>query len=952
MTEEEALQAAQREGLPSTLDTMHAQPLEAVVQVLHTDLANGLNAAEVQRRLGIYGPNQLAEGVGIPFWKLVLEQFKSFLVLLLLGSAAVSIAIGELIDALAILAIVVVNAILGVLQEWRAEQSLQALKRMAAPTATIVRDGHQDTIPAGELVPGDVVLLAAGNNVPADLRLIETVNLRIQEASLTGESVPVEKNASGVLDADIPVGDRSNSAFMGTVVTYGRGRGIVTSTGMFTQFGLIAQMLTAVSSEETPLQRRLEELGRVLGTGALAICGIIFVIGVLRDTQPALALSQGLAFYLSAHEKQLLELFMTAVSLAIAAVPEGLPAVVTICLALGMQRMVRRHALLRRLPAVETLGTATTICTDKTGTLTKNEMTVTQVWAGGKLYGVTGRGYAPSGEFKLGDQVVAPASVPPLWCLLQGALLCNDARLEQIISDNGEKRENWRMVGDPTEGALVVLAGKAGLWRAELEKEQPRLAEVPFDSVGKRMTTVHAAPGAETPFRAYVKGAPDILLQLCDRIESNDGVKPLTKAEGQQILAANDAMASQALRVLAVACRPMQTADTEALDWSTEHNLIFVGLTGMIDPPRPEARAAVDTCFTAGIKPVMITGDHRDTAVAIAKELDFPVGKQASMTGAELDRLSDEEFDQVVSDVSVYARVSPEHKVRIVDALKSNGQVVAMTGDGVNDAPALKRADIGVAMGITGTDVAKETADMILTDDNFASIVAAVEEGRIIYSNIRKFVYYLLSCNMGEILVIFLAMLAGLPLPLRPIHLLWLNLVTDGLPALALGLEAGEPGIMTRPPRPPREPIINREMMWNTAVQAVAITATTLGAFVLGMRAYPDSLVAAQTIAFTTLVLSELFRAYTSRSERYPLLRLGLLSNKYMLGATLSSFALMLAVIYLPVFEPIFYTHNLSLQDWLLILPLTLIPSIVAEIGKWITSRQAPHPATAAAKSR
>ena len=951
MTKEEALQGAQHEGLPASLDAVHAQPLEAVVHVLHTDLANGLSMAEVERRLGIYGPNQLAEGAGTAFWKLVLEQFKGFLVLLLLGSAAISIAVGELVDAVAILAIVLVNAILGVLQEWRAEQSLQALKRMAAPTATVIRDGHQDTIPAGGLVPGDVVVLVAGNNVPADLRLIETVNLRIQEASLTGESVPVEKNASGVLDADIPVGDRSNSAFMGTVVSYGRGKGIVTSTGMFTQFGLIAQMLSAVSSEETPLQRRLEELGKVLGTGALAICGIIFVIGVVRDTQPALALSQGLGPYLSTHQKQLLELFMTAVSLAIAAVPEGLPAVVTICLALGMQRMVRRHALLRRLPAVETLGTATAICSDKTGTLTKNEMTVTQVWVDGKLYEVTGRGYAPSGEFKLGNEAINPADVPPLLCLLQGALLCNDARLERMESGNGEKRETWRMVGDPTEGALVVLAGKAGLWRDEVEKGQPRVAEVPFDSDRKRMTTIHAVDGDDVPYRAYVKGAPDILLKLCSQVQSKDGVQPLTKAAASDILAANDAMASKALRVLAVACRPMQTADTEALDWSRERTLVFVGLTGMIDPPRLEVRDAVAVCYEAGIKPVMITGDHRDTAVAVAKDLNFFTGTEMTLTGAELDKLSDEEFAKVVDDVDVYARVSPQHKVRIVDALKSKGHVVAMTGDGVNDAPALKRADIGVAMGITGTDVAKETADMILTDDNFASIVAAVEEGRIIYSNIRKFVYYLLSCNMGEILIIFLAMLAGLPLPLRPIHLLWLNLVTDGLPALALGLEAGEPGIMKRPPRPPREPIINREMIWNTAAQALAISATTLAGFVLGLRRYPDSLVSAQTIAFTTLISSELFRAYTSRSERYPLLRLGVFSNKYMVGATLSSFALMLAVIYLPIFEPIFYTHNLSLQDWLLILPLTLIPSIVAEISKWIASRRTQRPTTTLAQS-
>jgi len=949
MTKETAPEAARQAGFPEGLETMHSHPVEAVVQVLHTDLSNGLSAAEVQRRLGIVGPNQLTEGATTSFWKLLLDQFKGFLVLLLLASAAISIAVGEVVDAVAILAIVIVNAILGVVQEWRAEQSLQALKRMAAPSATVIRDGHQDTIPSRDLVPGDLVVLAAGNNVPADLRLIETVNLRIQEASLTGESVPVEKNAAGVLDADIPVGDRSNSAFMGTVVAYGRGKGIVTSTGMFTQFGMIAQMLTAVSSEETPLQRRLEELGKVLGTAALGVCAIIFVIGVLRDTRLGMVVAEGIPTYLNTYQKELLDLLMTAISLAIAAVPEGLAAVVTICLALGMQRMVRRHALLRRLPAVETLGTATTICSDKTGTLTKNEMTVTRVWADGKLYSVTGRGYAPKGEFKLGDQAVDPTAVPPLWCLLQGALLCNDATLEHIETNNGEKHESWRMVGDPTEGALVVLAGKAGLWRSELEKGQPRVAEVPFDSVQKRMTTVHATPDADTPFRAYVKGAPDILLKLCSQIEDDEGFKPLTEAKLQEILAANDAMASQALRVLAVACHPQETPDVEALDWNQKRNLVFVGLTGMIDPPRPEVRDAVHTCYTAGIKPVMITGDHQDTAVAIARELDFPIGQRTALTGAEIDRLSDEEFDQLVSQVNVYARVSPEHKVRIVDALRSQGHVVAMTGDGVNDAPALKRADIGVAMGITGTDVAKETADMILTDDNFASIVSAVEEGRIIYSNIRKFVYYLISCNMGEILIIFLAMLAGLPLPLRPIHLLWLNLVTDGLPALALGLEAGEPGIMTRPPRPSREPIINREMIWNTAAQAIAISATTLCGFVLGLRLYPDSLVSAQTIAFTTLVVSELLRAYTSRSERYPLLRLGLFSNKYMVGATLISFVLMLAVIYLPAFEPIFYTHNLPLQDWLMIVPLTLVPSIVAEVGKWIASRRAQKPAQAVA---
>nr|MBC7244471.1 calcium-translocating P-type ATPase, SERCA-type [Chloroflexota bacterium] len=948
MTNNKTTAARHNEELPNGSAKLHAQPLDTLVRALHTDLNLGLSTQEAQRRLAIYGPNKLQEAAGVSFWKLVLDQFKDFLVLLLIASALISMAIGEWVDAAAILAIVTINAVLGVLQEWRAEKSLQALKRMAAPTAVVIRDGHQETIPSEQLVPGDLVVLTAGNNVPADLRLIESVNLRIQEASLTGESTPVEKNASVVLDADIPVGDRSNSAFMGTVVTYGRGKGIVTATGMHTQFGLIAQMLSSVSAEETPLQRRLAELGKVLGTAALAICGLIFLIGIIRDTQPGVVLTQGLVSYFSTHQGEILELFMTAISLAIAAVPEGLPAVVTICLALGMQRMVRRHALLRRLPAVETLGTATVICSDKTGTLTQNEMTVTQVWVNDKLYHVTGQGYSPYGEFKLDGQPVEPRSIPPLWLLLQGALLCNDAHLERIEQNNSEAKESWRMVGDPTEGALVVLAAKAGLWREQLEKEQPRVAEVPFDSASKRMTTVHAVHGENPPFRAYVKGAPDILLQLCSHVQDDGQLRPLTEEMRSKILAANDAMASQALRVLAVAYRPIH--EGKPLDWTEKRNLVFLGLTGMIDPPRPEAYDAVATCRRAGIKAVMITGDHQDTAVAIAKELNFLTSGHLALTGSELDRISDEDFIQVVGNVDVYARVSPEHKVRIVDGLKTIGHVVAMTGDGVNDAPALKRADIGIAMGITGTDVAKETADMILTDDNFASIVAAVEEGRIIYSNIRKFVYYLLSCNVGEILVIFLSMLAGLPIPLRPIHLLWLNLVTDGLPALALGLEAGEPDIMDRPPRPPREPIINREMIWNTTVQAVAITTSTLGGFVLGLRLYPDSLIAAQTIAFVTLISAELFRAYTSRSERYPLLKLGVFSNRYMVWATLSSFLLMLAVVYLPLLEPIFYTFELPLRDWLTILPLTLIPSIAAELAKWILSRQArsaPSPSRA-----
>jgi len=953
MTSEKAQPVSTDQAAPNGLENLYTESVDSIVGVLGTDLERGLKKQESQRRQSIYGPNRLAEAPGTPFWRLVLDQLTEFLVLLLLASALVSMLVGEFIDAAAIMAIVVINAILGVLQNWRAERSLQALKRMAAPNAIVIRDGHQETITSDQLVPGDLVVLGAGNHVPADLRLVETHNLRIQEASLTGESTPVGKNASAVLDANIPLGDRTNSAFMGTLVTYGRGQGIVTATGMYTQFGLIAEMLSAVTTEETPLQRRLGELGKVLGTAALAVCGIIFLVGAVRDTEISLMFAQGIATYLRVYQRELIELFMTAISLAIAAVPEGLPAVVTIVLALGMQRMVRRQALLRRLPAVETLGTATAICSDKTGTLTQNEMTVTQVWADEQLYHVTGRGYAPEGQFHLGEETIDPASIQALWCLLEGALLCNDARLERVEGEDGETTETWRMVGDPTEGALVVLAGKAGLWRKELEKAQPRVAEVPFDSSLKRMTTIHRMPTAhagdpgDAPYRAFVKGAPDVLLKLCSRIENHGGVVPLTDDLRKRILDANDQMASQALRVLAIACRPVHDANSDAIDGTYERDLIFAGLTGMIDPPRSEVREAVRTSRGAGIKTVMITGDHQDTAVAIAKELDLLNAGHLTLTGQDLDRLSDEEFAKVVDNVDVYARVSPEHKVRIVDGLRDSGHVVAMTGDGVNDAPALKRADIGIAMGITGTDVAKETADMILMDDNYASIVSAIEEGRTIYSNIRKFVYYLLSCNVAEILIIFLAMLSGLPLPLRTIHLLWLNLVTDGLPALALGLEAGEPNIMNRPPRPPHEPVINREMTWNTAVQGVVITAATLGAFVLALRAYPDSLATAQTVAFVTLVVSELWRAYTSRSEHYPLLRLGLFSNRAMVWATLSSFLLLLGVVYLPALQPIFVTVPLSASAWLVILPLTILPAIAAELTKWVVSRQGQSPSPA-----
>jgi P-type Ca2+ transporter type 2C len=928
----------------------HARPVSQALEDLGSHLHDGLTTEEARARLERYGPNELQEKPRPGFLKLLLDQFNNFLVIILIVAAVLSLLLGEVVDALAIIAIITLNAVLGVVQESKAEQALAALKKMAAPNAQVMRDGQQLTVPARELVPGDIVLLEAGNYVPADLRLVESINLKVEEASLTGESVPVNKDARVVLDSDIPLGDRKNSAFMGTLVTYGRGKGVVTSTGMTTQIGMIAEMLQSYEEEDTPLQQKLDELGKVLGIISLAICGIIFVYGVLRDTQIGTVFSDGLAAYLAAHKEALVGLFMTAVSLAIAAVPEGLPAVVTICLALGMQRMVSRHALIRKLPAVETLGSATVICSDKTGTLTQNQMTVVRGWAGGHDFAVSGEGYTPEGQFYRGDQPFAPANDAATSLLLRGALLCNDAQLE--MSGEEEGRRTWRIVGDPTEGALVVAAGKAGLWRQGLETELPRVAEIPFDSDRKRMTTIHAAgdlglgaidlddDGEErggwrsSGMIGFVKGAPDIVLQYCDDILVDGQTRPLTRNIRQQILAANSSMGHDALRVLGVACRPLPSVPDEPTVEAIECNLTFLGLLGMIDPARPEVKVAVATAKRAGLKSVMVTGDYPDTAAAIAEEIGMLSPGGRVIAGAELDKMSEEELAQVVDHVDAFARVSPAHKMKIVDALKMRGHVVAMTGDGVNDAPALKRANIGVAMGITGTDVTKETADMVLTDDNYASIVSAIEEGRVIYSNIRKFVFYLISCNIGEILIIFLAMLAGLPIPLRPIQLLWLNLVTDGAPALALGLEKGDPDIMSRPPRPTREPVINREMQLGVVVQAIVMTAAVLLAYYfVGLRRF-ETEDGAKTVAFATLIVSELLRAYTARSERYPLLKIGVFGNKWMQYAVGASLLLLLLVIYVPFLQTVFGTVPLSATDWLQMLPFMLMASIAAELTK------------------
>ncbi len=930
---------------------MHTVPVEDAADILETHLRQGLTSREAQARVKQFGYNELKERPRPGFFRLLLAQLNSFLVIILIAAAAISLLLGEVVDATAIMAIVVLNAVIGVVQESKAEQALAALKKMAAPTATVIRDGSQFAIPARELLPGDIVLLEAGNYVPADMRLIESVNLKIDEASLTGESVPVNKNANAVFDKDIPIGDRKNSAFMGTLVTYGRGKGLVTATGMHTQIGMIADMIQSYDEEPTPLQLKLDQLGKWLGTVALAICGIIFVFGIIRDTHPGTILTSGLVAYLQAEERDIIELFMTAVSLAIAAVPEGLPAVVTICLALGMQRMVKRHALIRKLPAVETLGCATVICSDKTGTLTQNEMTVVRGWASGEMFQVTGEGYNPEGQFFRDGAPFGPATETATALLLRGALLCNDARLEQSGEANGKR--TWRMIGDPTEGALVTLAAKAGLWRDELERVMPRVAEIPFDSERKRMTTVHQLRDgqilypdlARAPLLAFVKGAPDILLDYCDCIIVDGPPQALTEATRRQVLAANAEMARQALRVLGIALRPLAHAPETPTPEMLEKNLTFLGLVGMIDPARPEVRAAVQVAKGAGLKSVMVTGDYKETARAIAEEIDLLTPGGAVLTGVELEKMDDARFAAHVEHIDAYARVSPQHKVKIVDALKTRGHVVAMTGDGVNDAPALKRANIGVAMGITGTDVSKETADVVLTDDNYASIVSAIEEGRVIYSNIRKFVFYLLACNVGEILIIFLAMLAGLPIPLSPIMLLWLNLATDGAPAIALGLEKGDPDIMRRPPRPAKEPVINRDMLIGIVVISLADTVAVLTAFGIALSRFPGNLEAAQTAAFATLVSSELLRAYTSRSEYYSVFSIGVFSNRWMVLATGASLALLLLVIYTPFLRPFFGTVPLGLNDWLILLPCFLVAPVAAELTKvYLRRRTASAP--------
>lgn len=923
----------------------YSLPREQVLERLNVNPERGLTTAEVEERLQKYGRNELREHPRPGFLSRLLNQFKDTVVLLLIGASIISAVLGEYYEAGAIILIVLLNAILGVVQEGRAEEALAALKKMSAPEAHVFRGGYLVNVPEAEIVPGDVVTLEAGNYVPADVRLIESINLQIDEASLTGESVPVTKDASKEIAADAGVGDRKNMGYKSTIVTYGRGKAVVVGTGMQTEIGKIAEMIQAVEEEATPLQQRLAQLGSWLAYAALIICGIVFLV-TLGEESIKLSREAGIEsageFFSSISNPEIgeplrdaaLDAFIVAVALAIAAVPEGLPAIVTINLALGMREMVARNALIRRLPAVETLGSASAIASDKTGTLTQNEMTAVQLYVPDVVVEVTGRGYAPTGNFHKEGITLDPHDVPELVHLLRGGLLSSDARLE--VGD--ESGRGFRIAGDPTEGALVVAAAKANLTRSETEKLYPRELEIPFDSVRKRMSTLHAQPDTEEHL-LFVKGAPDLVLDLSSTYRDKGGTHEMTPEMRQHFMNVNRNMAQAALRVLAIAERRFEGHPEGDLSVDAhERDLTFVGLIGMIDPARPEVKPAIERARHAGIKTAMVTGDYPDTARAIAKEIGLIHDDNARViSGAEIEQMSDEELATHIDNVSVFARVSPEHKVRIVEAFRNRDYIVAMTGDGVNDAPALKRASIGVAMGITGTDVSKETADMVLTDDNYVSIVNAVEQGRIIYDNIRKFVTFLLTCNLAEIMVIFIGVLMGYPEILTPIQLLWLNLLTDGAPALALGVEKGDPNIMDRPPRRSNEPILNRVLLINMVVQTIVKTAVTIGAFFLGLQ--QGGIEHAHSMAFTVLAFSELLRAYSARSEYYSVFKLGFFSNKWMQYAVVVSAVLLLVVVYVPFLQPIFDTAPLTLIEWAEILPLVILPFIAGEVTKLFISK-------------
>lgn len=878
----------------------HALDVGAVARALATDPGRGLSEREAAARLAAHGTNELGAPPRRSRLAVLAAQFQNAMIAILLAALVPSLFLGHAVEAITIAVIVGASVLLGFLQEWRAERALEALQRMAAPGALALRDGVTRSLPARELVPGDVVLLREGDRVPADARLVEAANLRVAEAALTGESDPVDKQCAAIEDANLPLGDRTDLVYAGTTVTAGRGRALVVATGPRTEFGRVAQLLEGVAPARTPLQRDLSRVGGVLARVALGVVAAVFGLGVVRG-------------------EPILEMFLTGVALAVAVVPEALPAIVTVSLALGVQRMAARHALVRQLGAVETLGSVTVICSDKTGTLTRNEMTACRIWQAGRELAVTGVGYEPRGAFVAEGREVAPG--PALRDLLTAAALCNDARLEA-----GEAGAT-RLVGDPTEGALLVAAAKAGLTATALARAHPRVAEVPFSSESKRMTTLHSGPAGCV---AFAKGAPEVLVPVCSALRTETGTAPLDDAARASVLAAAHALAAAGLRVIAVAQRQAASLD------EAERDLTLLGLLGLLDPARPEARAAVELCRRAGIRPVMITGDHPSTAAAVARELGLAdVGRVVG--GAELESIDDASLADLAERVDVYARVSPEHKLRLVAALQARGCVVAMTGDGVNDAPALKRADIGIAMGRTGTDVSREAAAITLLDDDFATIVAAVEEGRGIFANIRKYLSYLLSSNLGEIALVAAAALAGLPLPLTAAQILYVNLATDGLPALALAADPHDADLMRRPPRDRRLGLLTRPTLaliavgglWSAAVN-VALFAGALGA--------GQSVAEARNLTFVSLILIQLVKAYNFRSDRASVLRRPF-ANRWLDLAVLWELALLVAVVHVPFLQRALGTTPLAASDWALVAAAAASIAPVLEATKWAARR-------------
>jgi Ca2+-transporting ATPase len=885
-----------------TLVHAHAASLDELQKMLGSSLSRGLDAAEAARRLAQHGRNELAQPPSAGWWTRLLRQFADLLVLILVAAAIVSGLLNDWVDAGVILAIVVLNGVLGFLQEARAERALAALKQLSSPQCKVIRDGHLAIIDATELVPGDVIVLEAGDRVPADGRLARTAELQTQESVLTGESLPVDKSAHATSSADAPLAERQNMVFRGTIVTAGSATALVTATGMRTELGRIAGLLEMQPRESTPLERRLNELGRTLIWVVLAVVGVIFAMQLARGGR-------------------LVEVLLLSISLAVAAVPEGLPAVVTIALALGVQRMAKRRALVRRLPSVETLGAVTVICSDKTGTLTRNEMTVQQIYADERWYSVSGVGYIPEGEFRdeSGSEVDAEEE-PGLRQFLHTAAWCCHAQVQRD-STTGE----WTVAGDPTEGALVVAAMKAQL--AHANRQHELIHEKPFESQRKRMSVV--ARDHEGRSTMHVKGAPEAVLSRCTREYFQGGERTLTDSRRREVLAAAERMGEQALRVLAVAYR-----DAPEPEGFAEEDLIFAGLGGMIDPPREEAKAAVAICRSAGIRPVMITGDHPVTARAIGSMIGLIQPGDELLTGSELNEVTNAGLAQKVASTSIYARVSAQHKLRVINAWRSRGDVVAMTGDGVNDAPALKAADIGIAMGITGTDVTKEASDMVLLDDNFVSIVNAVEEGRTIFGNIQKFIHYLLATNAGEVLLMFAAAVAGLPPPLFPIQILWINLVTDALPALAIGVEPAEPDVMDRPPREPREPVISMRRGLMILYHGTLVAAAAMLAFLITYNGADTELHRARTVAFCTIAYAQLFLSFGCRSQRYTLPQLGVFTNPWLIGAITFSSLLQAGLIAVPLVREVFEVAPLMGADWLLIAILSLLPVTFIEVAK------------------